>query len=42
LHHKSMFRLDKYWIASGVASCKNSIPSSKAWIGQLSIIWSID
>jgi hypothetical protein len=24
-----------------IASCKDSNPSSKAWIGQLSIIWSI-
>jgi hypothetical protein len=30
-----------YWISSGVASSKDSNPSSKAWIGQSSIIWSI-
>jgi hypothetical protein len=27
--------------ATGVASCKDSNPSLKAWIGQSSIIWSI-
>jgi hypothetical protein len=36
-----MFRSDKYWIASGEASCKDSSSSSNAWIGQSSIIWSM-